>query len=149
MRNENEIENEIETDAAAGAAASAAASRETTVKTVVKPGAAAEAAAPAAASVSISFSFFILIFHFSFLIFIFHFNFDFLIYFCHRWFYINLASSTKRREFIESQLKEIAEKVRDALEGGAPLADAKELMRSLKEAILTAPTNDSSRPDAS
>ena len=44
-----------------------------------------------------------------------------------------------------------AEKVRDALEGGAPLADAKELMRSLKETILAAqtPTPDSSRPDAS
>ena len=51
----------------------------------------------------------------------------------------------------EDKLKEIAEKVRDALEGGAPLVDAKELMRSLKETTLAAqtPTSNSSRPDAS
>ena len=39
----------------------------------------------------------------------------------------------------QDKLKEIAEKVRGALEGGVPLADAKELMRSLKEATLAAP----------
>ena len=58
------------------------------------------------------------------------------------------VSAPKRAE---DKLKEIAEKVRDALKSGAPLADAKELMRSLKETILAAqtPTSNSSRPDAS
>ena len=51
----------------------------------------------------------------------------------------------------EDKLKEIAEKVRDALEGGAPLADAKQLMRSLKETILATqtPAPNNSKPDAS
>ena len=51
----------------------------------------------------------------------------------------------------EDKLKDIAEKVRDALEGGAPLADANYLMRLLREAILATqtPPPDSSRPDAS